>query len=145
VCQANLAVTLRASGEVAEARRLNTEAEFQLRQLLGERHPYTLCAATNLASDLAAAGDYDGACQLSEITLELSQHESVRGPDHPYTLGCALNHALDLLAVGRADDATDLWHRTHNRFVVVLGPDHPDSLQARERRRIDADIEPPPT
>ncbi|MCW6004629.1 tetratricopeptide repeat protein [Micromonospora sp. CPCC 205371] len=145
VCQVNLALIHRASGDVAEARRLNTEAEARLREMLGERHPYTLCAATNLASDLAAAGDYTAARRLSQVTLEISQDQSVRGPDHPYTLGCALNHALDLEAVGHMDEAAELWRDTHRRFVTVLGPDHPDSLQARERRRVDADIEPPPT
>jgi hypothetical protein len=145
VCQANLAVILRASGEVTEARRLNTDAEGRLRELLGDRHPYVLCAATNLASDHAAAGDYVAACRLSEAILEISQDESVRGPDHPYTLGCAVNYALDLDAVGRTDEAADLWRRTQARFAAVLGPVHPDTLQARERRRVDADIEPPPT
>jgi tetratricopeptide (TPR) repeat protein len=145
VCQANLALILRACGEVAEARRLNTDAEVRLRELLGVRHPYSLCAATNLASDHAAAGDYAAACRLSEATLEISRDKSIRGPDHPYTLGCALNHALDLEAVGRTDEAVALWRRTHAGFVAVLGPVHPDTLHANERRRVDADIEPPPT
>lgn len=145
VCQTNLAITLRASGEVAEARRLNIEAEGRLRELLGEGHPYRLCAATNLASDLARSSNYEAACRLSAEILETSRRNEVRGDDHPYTLGCALNHALDLQSVGRGDEAADLWNWTRGRLVAVLGPDHPDTLQARERRRIEADIEPPPT
>jgi hypothetical protein len=145
VCQGNLALILRASGEVAEARRLNTEAEAGLLSGLGERHPYRLSVLTNLASDFAAAGDFAEACRISEATVRISRDESVRGPNHPYSLGCAHNHAIDLEATGRIDEAAELWRDTYARFVAVLGPDHPDSLQARARRRIDADVEPPPT
>lgn len=145
VCMSNLAVILRRLGEVARARDLNQKARRGLREKLGDRHPYTLCTTTNLANDFAAMRDYTSARELSGLTLELSREAAVRGDDHPYTLGCALNHALDLEGSGSEREADALWQDTVARFNRVLGPDHPDSLAAGARQRIDADIEPPPT
>jgi tetratricopeptide (TPR) repeat protein len=144
-CTTNLAVVLRRLGEVDEARYLNTEATEQLRASLGETHPYALCSATNLAADLAATGDFAAAADLSASVLAASRDGSLRGPEHPYTLAATLNHALDLFAVGRHTEAEALWGDVVPRFDRILGPDHPETLAARNRQRIDADIEPPPT
>jgi tetratricopeptide (TPR) repeat protein len=145
VCMTNLAVVLRRLGDVAQARRLNTDARKRLIAKLGEKHPYALCTTTNLANDHAAMGDYETACELSGSAYELSLPFEIRGEDHPYTLVCALNHALNLQDAGREGEAEPLWQETVVRFDRVLGADHPDSQAARERRRLDADIEPPPT
>lgn len=145
VCRTNLAIVLRHLGEVADAARANETAMRRLEETLGERHPYFLCSASNYASDLAALGDYEAASQLSGRVLVLSSHEEIRGVDHPYTLGCALNHAIDLERTGRTARAEALWHDTVARFDHILGVDHPDSIAARNKQRIDADIEPPPT
>lgn len=145
VCRTNLAIVLRRLGEVAEAARANETAMRRLEENLGERHPYFLCSASNLASDLAALGDYEAASQLSGHVLTLSRIDDIRGPDHPYTLGCALNHAIDLERTGRGAEAETLWRDTVARFDHILGADHPDSIAARNKQRIDADIEPPPT
>jgi tetratricopeptide (TPR) repeat protein len=145
VCMTNLAVVLRRLGEVAQARELNAAARERLVTNLSADHPYALCSTTNLASDLAATGDYEQAARYSKEVLELSQAPHIRGPDHPYTLGCALNHALDLERIGREREGNALRRDTIERFDRVLGADHPDSVTARNRQRIDADIEPPPT
>jgi tetratricopeptide (TPR) repeat protein len=145
VCMTNLAIVLRRLGEVAKARHLNAEARERLRANLGSHHPYTLCTTSNLASDLAAMGEYEQAARYSGEVLAYSRDDAIRGLDHPYTLGCALDHALDLKGLGREREAQSLWRDTVERFDRVLGPDHPDSQAAREERRIDADVEPPPT
>ncbi|HWS36779.1 MAG TPA: FxSxx-COOH system tetratricopeptide repeat protein [Actinoplanes sp.] len=145
VCRINLALILRRLGEVAAAARANELAMQRLERTLGERHPYFLCSASNLASDFAALGAYEAASDLSGRILALSRQEDVRGPDHPYTLGCSLNHALDLERVGRGAEAETLWRDTVARFDRILGADHPESIAARNKQRIDADIEPPPT
>jgi tetratricopeptide (TPR) repeat protein len=145
VCRTNLAILMRRLGEVARATELNAEAVERLRANLGAHHPYTLCSSTNLASDLAAAGDYAGACEISTRVYEFSADEAIRGIDHPYTLGCALNYSLDLQGAGRLNEGESLWRETVARFDRILGADHPDSIAARNRQRIDADIEPPPT
>ncbi len=144
VCATNLAIAHRQAGAVARARELNDGALIALRDMLGPDHPYTLCCAANLASDFASAGDYAGALSLSRETLQRSIE--VRGPDHPYTLACANNHALDLAATG-SPDASELRERTLNqlRSNPNLGEAHPDTVLAKDGRRIDCDIEPPPT
>lgn len=145
VCKTNLAIVLRRLGEVAQARKLNAEARTKLAAVLSDRHPYTLCATSNLASDLAALGEYEEASRYSREVYEFSRDEAVRGPVHPYTLACALNHALDLEGAGRGHEAETLRRTAVQGFDRTLGADNPDSQAARSRQRIDADIEPPPT
>ena len=145
VCRTNLAIVLRRLGEVARARELNMTARTRLTAALSAHHPYALCATTNLASDLAALGEYEEASAYSREALDFSQQEAIRGPAHPYTLACMLNHALDLEGAGRGHEAEALRRAAVEGFVRTLGADHPDSLAARNRQRIDADIEPPPT
>ncbi|BBH68347.1 hypothetical protein ACTI_50320 [Actinoplanes sp. OR16] len=146
VCRTNLAIILRRLGEVAEARALNITARDALKDSLGLTHPYTICATTNLASDYAAMGDYEEALKFSAETTEISRQETNRGPNHPYTLACILNHALDLQGAGRGQhEAESLRRSAVDGFLRTLGPDHPDTQAARNGRRIDADIEPPPT
>ncbi|MFI5894619.1 FxSxx-COOH system tetratricopeptide repeat protein [Actinoplanes sp. NPDC051513] len=145
VCRINLAIVLRRLGQVAQARELNVTARTRLTAALSVHHPYALCATTNLASDLAALGEYEEASVYSQEVLEFSRQEAIRGPAHPYTLACMLNHALDLEGAGRGHEAEVLRRTAVEGFVRTLGADHPDSQAARNRQRIDADIEPPPT
>jgi hypothetical protein len=144
VCAANVAIVLRRVGDVPAARKLNEESYRSLSRTLGERHPYTLCCAANLSNDLAAMNDYGAASDLSASTLSLSR-EVRGGDDHPYTLACANNYAIDLGHLGEEAQGQELSADTVRRFTVVLGPDHPDTNSARDHKRIDCDIEPPPT
>ncbi|MGH8571115.1 MAG: tetratricopeptide repeat protein, partial [Gammaproteobacteria bacterium] len=143
VCAANVAIVLRQYGDVAAARELNEVILDSLRQTLGEKHPYTLCCAANLSNDLAGLRDYAAASELSAKTLSLSRE--VRGDNHPYTLACANNHAIDLIATGEEVQGQELSADTVSRFIERLGSDHPDTNSARDGRRLDCDIEPPPT
>jgi tetratricopeptide (TPR) repeat protein len=144
VCATNLAVTYRQAGRLAEARRLNATALDQLATSLGRDHHYWLSCAVNLANDQAAAGDREAARRLSAEVLERSQR--VRGPEHPDTLACAVNHALDLAATG---DTIGLSLRFRTIDIMetspAFGPAHPHLALARDGKRIDCDIEAPPT
>ncbi len=143
VCAVNVAIVLRQFGDVAVARELNEKTHDSLRETLGEKHPYTLCCAANLSNDLAAMRDYTASSNWSAKTLSLSRE--VRGDNHPYTLACANNYAIDLIATGEEVQGQELSADTVRRFADVLGVDHPDTDLARDHRRIDCDIEPPPT
>lgn len=143
VCAANVAIVLRQFGDVAAARELNEKTHENLRKTLGEKHPYTLCCAANLSNDLAAMRDYAAASRWSAKTLSLSRE--ARGDNHPYTLACANNYAIDLIATGEEVQGQALSADTVRRFTDVLGAGHPDTDLARDHRRIDCDIEPPPT
>jgi len=143
VCSTNYAIVLRHVGQVGQARELNTTALERLRERLGERHPYTLCCAVNLSNDMAAGRDYEAAYELSRRTLEVSR--DVRGELHPYTLACSSNHAINAQVTDREDDGLSSAATIVRQLATALGADHPDTMAAREGKRIDADIEPPPT
>jgi tetratricopeptide (TPR) repeat protein len=139
----NHAVLLRAVGERAEARALDEATYEGMRRTLGDAHGYTLCGATGLAIDLALAGEPAEARRLSERTLATSRES--RGERHPYTLACAVNTALDRFAAGDADGGRVLLEETLAVMRAVLGSDHPEVADATQGRRVECDIEPPPT
>ena len=62
----NLATTLKAQGDLADARELEEEVLAASRGLLGEEHPDTLTSKNNLAATLWAQGDLAGARELQE-------------------------------------------------------------------------------
>jgi hypothetical protein len=138
----NRAIILRALGELKEARELDEVTLATMREVLGHEHPHTLCAATNLSNDLVLHHDLAGARALSEATLAVSRR--VRGDDHPYTLACALNTGFDRQATGDAGDES-LLNRTLATLDAVLGPDHPERIDAGRWKRAECDIEPPPS
>ncbi|MDP9792828.1 hypothetical protein J2S43_001340 [Catenuloplanes nepalensis] len=137
---ANMAIVHRQASEVQRARELNEVTLGELRASFGEQHPYTLCCASNLASDLAATGASGEALTLSRETYETSV--TVRGDAHPYTLAAANNYAIDLAANG--EDAATLRQQTLDALRRALGEAHPQTVLAKDGKRIDADIEPSP-
>jgi hypothetical protein len=144
VCATNLAITYRQAGRVNAARQLNEEALANLTEAFGPDNPYTLCCATNLANDVAAVGDVDTAREMSGDILERSR--VVRGPRQPYTLACAVNHAIDLIATGDPSGTALLTEAVDTMSRMPdFGEGHPDVTLARDGKRIDCDIEAPPT
>jgi tetratricopeptide (TPR) repeat protein len=138
----NYAVGLRGLGELTQAREVDERAYVRMRDVLGSDHEYTLCAASNLASDFALTGELGEARRLSAETLEASRR--VRGRPHPYSLACTVNAALDTLATGSRDDGQALFDEAVAELGEVLGAGHPETVAAREGRRMESDIEPPP-
>ena len=65
------------------------------RRDLGEDHPDTLAAASNLAVSLRAAGEYQAARELDEDTL--ARRRRVLGDEHPETM---MAGAFDLILRG---------------------------------------------
>ncbi|MFD0468124.1 tetratricopeptide repeat protein [Nonomuraea thailandensis] len=98
--------------------------------------------AANLASDHAALGELDEACELGQDTLRRAQ--KVLGDSHPMTLGCAANLAADLCAIGRKDEGTSLLERTMDVYAATLTLEHLDAVVASEGRHLDFDFDPPP-
>src|SRR5260370_1908664 len=122
------------------------DARPRRRRDLGEDHPATLAAASNLAVSLRAAGEYQAARELDEDTL--ARRRRVLGEDHPDTLASADGLAVSLRAVGgypgtltsasslaasgghpgEHQAAPGLGADTLARRPPVLGADHPDTL-----------------
>jgi tetratricopeptide (TPR) repeat protein len=139
----NHAIVLRALGEVERARNLDERSHTLMADKLGIAHGYTLCAANNLANDLASAGDVVAARRLSEATYATSV--SARGAGHPYTLACAVNAAHDKSAGGDEAAGQGLLRQALTGLAEALGENHPETVAARQGKRAECDIEPPPT
>src|ERR1700685_3136238 len=125
---------------------LDEDTLARRRRDLGEDHPDTLAAASNLAVSLRAAGEYQAARELGEDTL--ARRRRVLGEDHPDTLASADGLAISLRAVGglpgtltsASNLAAIVRHRGEHRAARelaedtlarrrrVLGEDHPDTL-----------------
>jgi tetratricopeptide (TPR) repeat protein len=142
----NQAILLRAGGDLAGATAIDEAAYGGLEQSLGPSHAYTICAGTSLATDYAGMGRTREALALSERMLEYSLGDT---PDaagqHPYVLMRMINLAHDYRAVGDEERADTLYSDTMDRLQQVLGAGHPEVLEAASGRRIEGDIEPPPT
>jgi hypothetical protein len=141
ICLANLAIVYRHRGR-STARAANEAALRRLREIFGADHPYALCAATNLANGLAGAGELERAREMSADILEKSRRR--RGPHQPYTLICALNHSIDLLET-RDPRGEAAWLEAFAAMRRALGDGHPEVKFAEDQKRIDCDIEAPPT
>jgi hypothetical protein len=73
VSATNLAVDLRALGEVRAARDLDEDTLTKRRRILGNDHRDTLSSATGLAHDLRELGEVEAARELDEDTLTRRQ------------------------------------------------------------------------
>jgi tetratricopeptide (TPR) repeat protein len=140
-CLTTLAVLKRVTGDAAAARELNQEAFSGLTDGLGPSHHYTLTAAVNLASDLAALNHVAEARALGEDTLQ--RLTAQLGPDHAHTLGCAANLALDMIALGDEEDGRELQSKTVRLLLDTYGEDSPDYEVAARGGRLDLDFDPP--
>ena len=104
---------------------LDEDTLARRRRDLGEDHPDTLAAASNLAVSLRAAGEYQAARELDEDTL--ARRRRVLGEDHPDTLTSAFILAGELAELGEYQAAKELNEDTLDRRRRVLGEDHPDT------------------
>jgi tetratricopeptide (TPR) repeat protein len=87
----NLAVVLRAQGDLEGARSLHERALAIREARLGADHPFTAQDLNNLANVLDAQGDLEGARSLHERALAI--REARLGADHPETARSRLNLA----------------------------------------------------
>jgi Tetratricopeptide repeat/NB-ARC domain len=136
----NLAVVLRLQSNPAAAREKDEDAYAGISEYFGPEHPFALTAATNLASDLVAAGYLREGRQLGERILEISRR--VRGESHPDTLAIAANLSLDLEACDDHKAADELREDTLGRYRQTLSMEHPIARVAANRGRVNVDIEP---
>jgi tetratricopeptide (TPR) repeat protein len=140
--RANLAVVLRVRDYPAAALEMNQATLASFRDRYSYDHPDALLVMTNLASDLAAIGEARQARELGEEVLAKSR--AVRGEAHPTTLAVGSNLALDLRATGGGQAAAELEAATLAAFEAddQLTPEHPQVQKARQRGRINVDVEP---
>jgi tetratricopeptide (TPR) repeat protein len=136
----NLASVLRAKGQPERALHHDDQARKGFIRIHGDRHPFTLSANINYASDLAGSGRLGDAIQIGKETLD--KCSVFLGEDHPDTLMAAANLASDEMAAGdqaagerRLSDVLRAYERT-------LTLEHPEARAAAQRTRLTAEIEP---
>ncbi|MFF7649996.1 FxSxx-COOH system tetratricopeptide repeat protein [Streptomyces sp. NPDC007983] len=106
---------------------------------LGPRHPWTLGIALNAT----AVQDRRDACALSRETAHRAAR--VLGARHPLTLLAQVALAADLRAIRGGRDEADVIEEVALRALdTVLGPEHPETVAARDRIRPVWDFEPLP-
>ncbi|MFF3376555.1 FxSxx-COOH system tetratricopeptide repeat protein [Streptomyces sp. NPDC002680] len=138
----NLVAILRNRGETERAMELADETLPLLVAGLGGSHPATVACRANRAGVLAALGRYEEA-----LAQDQEAHEAYRvlyRDHHPRVLCAEYNIALDRSLMDDGNDLHDI-HRTVLAAEREFGPDHPTVRVMSERKRIDFDLEMPPT
>jgi tetratricopeptide (TPR) repeat protein len=123
----NLAVTLRAQGDLNRARELREKVLEISRRVLGEEHPDTLRSMNNLAESLSAQGDLNRARELQEKVLEIRRR--ILGEKHPDTSNSEWNLLMSLLKLGEQSAA-----KAVSKNLAWLLERTPESLGAVHRQ-----------
>jgi serine/threonine protein kinase len=117
----DLCALLLNTGRPAEALPIAEEVYKKRSEILGEDHPETLIAMSNLTGALADMGDMKRALELNARNVELSI--KVLGPDHPGTQYARQNWAQLLLRQGRCKEAEPIAKATWEARARRLGAD----------------------
>ena len=106
---------------------LDEDTLARRRRDLGEDHPDTLAAASNLAVSLRAAGEYQAARELDEDTL--ARRRRLLGEEHPETM---MAGAFDLILRGLDLGGESPWmaalretSKRHQQEARELSEDEP--------------------
>ena len=125
----NLAVLLRAQGDLSGARSLHERALEIRKKVLGPQHPATATSLNNLAFLLYNLGDFVAARPLSERALAIN--EKALGPEHPNT-AISLNGLANVLRdQGELAEARPLYERALGIYEKAYGPEHPSTNVVR--------------
>ncbi|MEV6179975.1 tetratricopeptide repeat protein [Streptomyces sp. NPDC052015] len=117
------------TGQVTAARDHFQRLTETTRHHLGEDHPDTLTARSNLAAWRGWAGDAAGAADAFAELLD--DCIRVLGPDHPDTLTARNNLAAWRGEAGGAAGAAEAFAELLDDRIRVLGPDAPATLATR--------------
>ncbi|WP_275670217.1 tetratricopeptide repeat protein [Streptomyces sp. L-9-10] len=124
-----VAGSLRAQGQLSQARKLLEELVSRQGGTLGEDHSDALTCRHNLASVLHLQGHHDRARTIYEdiLATQLSTH----GETHPGTLTIRHNLASVLHDQGHLDQARTIYEDMLTNRLSIHGASHPDTVAAR--------------
>ncbi|MBI3462248.1 MAG: tetratricopeptide repeat protein [Planctomycetes bacterium] len=105
---------------------LHEAATLLAKENVGEDHPSTLTAMSNLAGAYMDAGQLAKALSLREQCFERAQ--TILSEDHPDTLTMMNNLALSYESLGMVEKSLPLHEQTFYRRRRILGEDHRDTL-----------------
>ncbi|KAH7117464.1 hypothetical protein EDB81DRAFT_733687, partial [Dactylonectria macrodidyma] len=95
---------------------------------LGNEHPDTIKAMSNLANTLADQGQLHEATSMQREVLQKSQQSL--GTEHPDTISVMSNLACTLLDQGQLDEAAGMQRVVLEKRQRIFGDDHPDTISA---------------
>ncbi len=124
----NLALTLKAQGDLAGARPLYERALAIREKTLGSEHEDTAQSLNNLALLIQAQGDLAGARLLFERALAI--REKALGSEHSHTAQSLSNLAVLLVEQGDLAGARPLHARALAIREKALGAEHPDTAES---------------
>ncbi|MEU4967013.1 serine/threonine-protein kinase [Streptomyces smyrnaeus] len=125
------ALTLRRSGEFAEAARVLADLIPDRAQAWGPDHSGTLEVRRHHALTVGEAGNHvEAARLLADLVPDMAR---VLGPDDRYTLEVRQHHARELGEAGEHMEAARLLADLVPDFVRLRGPDHRVTLGARRQ------------
>jgi tetratricopeptide (TPR) repeat protein len=138
--QVNLASVLRVAGKRDVALLFDDQARKGFLKIHGDKHPFTLAANINYASDLVACAKLGEAIELGQETLDKCR--DALGPDHPDTLIAAANLSRDEVAAGDAASGELHLAEALNGYERTLTLEHAEARAAAQWIRLTAEIEP---
>jgi CHAT domain-containing protein len=127
--RSNLALTIKALGDLEGARVLQEKVLEVRTQTLPDHHPDLLWARNNLAATIRDLGDLEGARVLQEKVLEI---ETRTLPDHhPDLQSARSNLAVTIRDLGDLEGARVLEEKVLEVQTQTLPDHHPDLQRAR--------------
>ena len=148
-CADNISVYLRRSGapqpDIERSVDMGADTVRSFTLLLGETHPFTLCAEMNWANARAElqgelSADQQGPLRgvAESERLSLDRLRQTMGAAHPDTLACRSNLAVTLRALGQSAEAEALHNEALAGFLKDrnFGAAHPETVRAQGWERI---------
>lgn len=120
-----LANVLRNIGRAPEALDIDTDVADKQRAILPETHPERLNTLASVGGDLRAVGRFGDALEIDRWCYEVTRKSSEHGRA---ALRAAHNYALSLAVTGDCFAARDLDRRLYNDEKLILGYEHPWTL-----------------
>ncbi|CAI7976063.1 ATP/GTP-binding protein [Frankia sp. Hr75.2] len=139
----SLVMASRRCGEGAVAEALGQQTLDGLRSSLSATHPYTIFCSMNVANCHADAGRIAAARELDQEAWNVLQAKL--GEDHPVALIAAVNLTADEQRSGDAENVRAQRSGLLRQLGERLGAEHPVVVVLRQGRRVDLDIDPPPS
>ncbi|KAH7231009.1 hypothetical protein BKA59DRAFT_518303 [Fusarium tricinctum] len=97
-------------------------------QILGDEHPDTISAMSNLAITLSDQGKLDEAASMKAEVLEKMQR--ILGDEHPDTIMAMSNLTNSLSDQGKLEEAASMRKEVLEKRQRILGNEHPDTISA---------------
>ncbi|KAJ7705167.1 hypothetical protein B0H16DRAFT_1482390 [Mycena metata] len=116
------------AGKFKDAQGIAEQILEKSQLLLGDEHPDTLTAMSNLAVTYFKLGEFRKAKELQVMVLE--NRTKVLGEDHPHTLLAMSNFALTCAKQGEFRKAEEVQVLVREEHRKLLGDEHLDTLSA---------------